>query len=95
MNGKVLEIGSTINIERSDGRVHPAIVASINYDLDIVGVEWFETGETKGKEIDFNCVTALNPNVTAIKSDVQRFSECSSDIALVNKPKKTSIHSGL
>ncbi|KAH0812321.1 hypothetical protein GEV33_010467 [Tenebrio molitor] len=88
MNGKVLEIGSTINIERSDGRVHPAIVASINYDLDIVGVEWFETGETKGKEIDFNCVTALNPNVTAIKSDVQRFSECSSDIALVNKPKK-------
>ncbi|KYB27386.1 Kinesin-like protein Klp10A [Tribolium castaneum] len=88
MNGKVLEIGSTINIERSDGRVHPAIVSSINYELDIVGVEWFEAGETKGKEIDFNCVTRLNPHIAAIKPDVQRFSECSSDVALVEKPKK-------
>ncbi|XP_044267579.1 kinesin-like protein KIF2A isoform X2 [Tribolium madens] len=70
MNGKVLEIGSTINIERSDGRVHPAIVASINYELDIVGVEW------------------LNPHIATIKPDIQRFSECSSDIALVEKPKK-------
>ncbi|RZB49918.1 trifunctional enzyme subunit alpha, mitochondrial, partial [Asbolus verrucosus] len=76
------------NIERSDGRIHPAIVASINYDLDIVGVEWFEAGETKGKEIDFNSVTALNPHIITIKPDVQRFSECSSDIALVNNPKK-------
>lgn len=90
MNGKVLEIGSTINIERSDGRVHPAIVASINHELDIVGVEWFEAGETKGKEVDFNCVTRLNPHIATIKPNTQRL-ECSSDVALVEKPKRQSI----
>ena len=89
MNGKVLEVGSTINIERSDGRIHAAIVASINYDLDIVGVEWFEAGETKGKEIEFQCVTTLNPHLCSIvKPEIQRFTESTSEITLANKTKK-------
>lgn len=88
MNGKVLDVGSTINIERSDGRIHPAVVASINYELEIVGVEWFEAGETKGKEIDLISITNLNPKLIIVKHDVHHFSECSSDIVLSNKTPK-------
>jgi len=33
------------------GRVHSAIVSGLNYDSRTVTVEWFEKGETKGKEV--------------------------------------------
>jgi len=35
------------------GRVHSAIVSGLNYDCRTVTVEWFEKGETKGKEVCF------------------------------------------
>jgi len=33
------------------GRIHSAVVSGINYDARSVTVEWFERGETKGKEV--------------------------------------------
>ena len=33
------------------GRVHSAVVSGINVDTNSVTVEWFEKGETKGKEV--------------------------------------------
>ena len=33
------------------GRVHGAAVSGIDTDRRIVSVEWFEGGETKGKEV--------------------------------------------
>ena len=33
------------------GRVHGAAVSGIDTDRRIVSVEWFEKGETKGKEV--------------------------------------------
>lgn len=33
------------------GRVHSAVVSGINWEQRTVTVEWFERGETKGKEV--------------------------------------------
>jgi len=33
------------------GRVHSAVVSGINLEQRTVTVEWFERGETKGKEV--------------------------------------------
>nr|XP_023020702.1 kinesin-like protein Klp10A [Leptinotarsa decemlineata] len=62
-----LQVGSSINIKRTDGRVHSAIVAAINNDLRCATVEWFEQGETKGKEIDMAAIESLNPDILIMK----------------------------
>ena len=33
------------------GRIHSAVVSGINVETKSVTVEWFERGETKGKEV--------------------------------------------
>lgn len=38
-------------------------MGSINYDIGSASVEWFEQGETKGKEIDLLLIEALNPDI--------------------------------
>lgn len=50
-----------VMIKRSDGRIHPAIIANFNLETHSVTVEWFENGETKGKDIDFETLCNLNP----------------------------------
>lgn len=51
----------------STGRIHSAIVAAINFDLRSATVEWFEQGETKGKEIDFTSIASLNSEILILK----------------------------
>jgi kinesin family protein 2/24 len=58
-----LAVGIRINIQRSDGRVHDALVTSVNNATRCITVEWFERGETKGKEVDFAGVFAVNPEL--------------------------------
>ncbi|XP_029501514.1 kinesin-like protein KIF2A isoform X2 [Oncorhynchus nerka] len=60
--GKIL-IGIYVEIKRSDGRIHQAMVTSLNEDNESVTVEWIENGDTKGKEIDLESIFALNPDV--------------------------------
>jgi len=63
-----VKIGSQVDIKRSDGRVHPAVVSGFNEASESLTVEWFENQETKGKELDLRHVAALNPAVAlAIK----------------------------
>ncbi|XP_038646923.1 kinesin-like protein KIF2A isoform X2 [Scyliorhinus canicula] len=57
--GKV-QIGIYVEIKRSDGRIHQAMVTSLNDDNESATVEWIENGDTKGKEIDLESVFALN-----------------------------------
>ncbi len=38
------------------GRIHQAMVTSLNEDNESVTVEWIENGDTKGKEV---CLAAL------------------------------------
>uniref|UniRef100_A0A8B9RGJ7 Kinesin-like protein n=1 Tax=Astyanax mexicanus TaxID=7994 RepID=A0A8B9RGJ7_ASTMX len=44
-------------------RIHQAMVTSLNEDNESVTVEWIENGDTKGKEIDLECIFSLNPDV--------------------------------
>ncbi|XP_029940330.1 kinesin-like protein KIF2A [Salarias fasciatus] len=60
--GKIF-VGMYVEIKRSDGRIHQAMVTSLHEDNESVTVEWIENGDTKGKEIDLESVFALNPDV--------------------------------
>nr|XP_040053319.1 LOW QUALITY PROTEIN: kinesin-like protein KIF2A [Gasterosteus aculeatus aculeatus] len=60
--GKIF-VGIYVEIKRSDGRIHQAMVTSLHEDNDSVTVEWIENGDTKGKEIDLESVFAMNPDV--------------------------------
>uniref|UniRef100_A0A8C2GFI0 Kinesin-like protein n=1 Tax=Cyprinus carpio TaxID=7962 RepID=A0A8C2GFI0_CYPCA len=60
--GKIV-VGIYVEIKRSDGRIHQAMVTSLNEDNDSVTVEWIENGDTKGKEIDLECIFSLNPDI--------------------------------
>ncbi|XP_077457463.1 kinesin-like protein KIF2A isoform X3 [Stigmatopora argus] len=60
--GKI-DVGTYVEIKRSDGRIHEAMVTSLNEDNESVTVEWIENGDTKGKEIDLESIFALNPDV--------------------------------
>ncbi|XP_070166067.1 kinesin-like protein KIF2A isoform X4 [Polyergus mexicanus] len=43
-----------------NGRVHSAVVSGVNLEQRTVTVEWFERGETKGKEVEIDAILALN-----------------------------------
>ncbi|GMR36515.1 hypothetical protein PMAYCL1PPCAC_06710, partial [Pristionchus mayeri] len=58
-----VEIGLHVDIQRSDGRVHGAVISDIKRDKGVVTVEWFEKGETKGKEIEWNLLLKINPTL--------------------------------
>ncbi|KAL1463137.1 hypothetical protein WDU94_014920, partial [Cyamophila willieti] len=47
------------------GRIHSAIVSSLHPEGRSVTVEWFEKGETKGKEVELDALFALNSNLIA------------------------------
>ncbi|XP_072228357.1 kinesin-like protein KIF2A [Leuresthes tenuis] len=60
--GKIF-VGIYVEIKRSDGRIHQAMVTLLHEDNESVTVEWIENGDTKGKEIDLESIFALNPDV--------------------------------
>ena len=45
------------------GRVHAAAITGIDTKKKVAAVEWYENGETKGKEIDIDMIFALNPEL--------------------------------
>uniref|UniRef100_A0A915N060 Small monomeric GTPase n=1 Tax=Meloidogyne javanica TaxID=6303 RepID=A0A915N060_MELJA len=61
--------GMQVEIIRSDGRVHGASICQINHETSSVSVEWFEKGETEGKEVDFNALVKYNPLIFRTKWD--------------------------
>ncbi|CAH1772584.1 unnamed protein product [Owenia fusiformis] len=59
-----VKVGVNVDIQRSDGRIHSAVVSGVAKESKSVTVEWFEKGETKGKEIELEAVFSLNPELT-------------------------------
>uniref|UniRef100_A0A8D8X3Q9 Kinesin-like protein n=1 Tax=Cacopsylla melanoneura TaxID=428564 RepID=A0A8D8X3Q9_9HEMI len=60
-----ITLGCSVDIKRTDGRIHSAIVSSLHPEGRSVTVEWFEKGETKGKEVELDALFALNSNLIA------------------------------
>ncbi|XP_064901342.1 kinesin-like protein KIF2A isoform X4 [Columba livia] len=88
--GKI-QIGIYVEIKRSDGRIHQAMVTSLNEDNESVTVEWIENGDTKGKEIDLESIFSLNPDL-APDEDIEPSPETPpppASSAKVNKIVKT------
>jgi kinesin family protein 2/24 len=71
-----LMVGTTVDIRRTDGRIHEAVISSLNTNNRSATVEWLEKvgpsghsdefpmnvqGETKGKEIDIASLLSVNP----------------------------------
>ncbi|RMC04269.1 hypothetical protein DUI87_19088 [Hirundo rustica rustica] len=51
------------NCQSARGRIHQAMVTSLNEGNESVTVEWIENGDTKGKEIDLESIFSLNPDL--------------------------------
>ncbi|XP_043919754.1 kinesin-like protein KIF2A [Protopterus annectens] len=88
--GKI-QIGIYVEIKRSDGRIHQAMVTSLNEDNESVTVEWIENGDTKGKEIDLESIFALNPDLAPEEEDIEPSPETPpppTPLAKVNKLAK-------
>uniref|UniRef100_A0A0R3RWU4 Kinesin-like protein n=1 Tax=Elaeophora elaphi TaxID=1147741 RepID=A0A0R3RWU4_9BILA len=74
-----INVGMHVDIRRSDGRVHNAVISEVRKGTQSVTVEWFENairrsltngdltsqGETKGKEIDLKTLLTINPTLAA------------------------------
>ena len=58
-----LSLGIHVEIQRTDGRIHQAKVTGIDPETSSVTVEWFEQGETKGKEVELEMIQILNPEL--------------------------------
>jgi len=64
-----VRMGVNVDIKRSDGRIHSAVVSGINVETRSVTVEWFERGETKGKEIELEQILGLNQDLAPTSLD--------------------------
>merc|ERR1719211_231298 len=64
-----IKMGVNVDIKRSDGRVHSAVVSGINIDTRSVTVEWFERGETKGKEVELEQILSLNQDLAPVNEN--------------------------
>lgn len=51
------------------GRVHSAMVSKLNPQSRSVTVEWYERGETKGKEVELDMLLQLNPELLQDKQN--------------------------
>ncbi|XP_049492405.1 kinesin-like protein KIF2B [Panthera uncia] len=56
-----VQVGICVAIQRSDGRIHLAVVTEIKRENAWVTVEWVEKGVKKGKKVDLETIFLLNP----------------------------------
>ncbi|XP_034490740.1 kinesin-like protein Klp10A isoform X4 [Drosophila innubila] len=61
---EMINIGQSVKIKRTDGRVHGAVVSKLNPSARCITVEWYERGETKGKEVELEAILSLNPELS-------------------------------
>ncbi|KAJ7317899.1 hypothetical protein JRQ81_004061 [Phrynocephalus forsythii] len=60
-----IQVGTYLEIKRSDGRIHPALVTALHEESSSVTVEWIEEGANKGKKVELSLAFALNPHLAA------------------------------
>ena len=65
-----VKVGVKVDIKRSDGRIHSAVVSGVNLKTMSVTVEWFERGETKGKEIELEQILEFNQDLAPITESI-------------------------
>ncbi|XP_062447691.1 kinesin-like protein KIF2B [Rhea pennata] len=58
-----IQVGTYLEIKRSDGRIHPAMVTELHGNTSSITVEWIEKGANKGKKVDLQLAFALNPHL--------------------------------
>lgn len=68
---EMINIGQSVKIKRTDGRVHGAVVSKVNPSGQCITVEWYERGETKGKEVELEAILSLNPELTQSYAEAQ------------------------
>ncbi|XP_070601107.1 kinesin-like protein KIF2C [Erythrolamprus reginae] len=88
---KGLQPGLSINIERSNGLVHGATIKTVNFEKMIVSVEWTENDILKGKEIDFDDVITINPELskTAVVADVKVGIQVRNNVTIQRQNRRT------
>jgi hypothetical protein len=59
---------TNVDIQRSDGRVHPAVVSGFNQYSNTIIVEWKEGEKTKQKTIGLAIIKKLNPQLFPVES---------------------------
>ncbi|XP_062261309.1 kinesin-like protein KIF2C isoform X1 [Platichthys flesus] len=59
-----LLVGLSVQISRSDGRVHLATVKSVEAAKSTVMVEWYERNICRGKEVEVSELCELNPEIS-------------------------------
>ncbi|CAJ1072203.1 kinesin-like protein KIF2C isoform X2 [Xyrichtys novacula] len=67
-------VGLSVQISRSDGRVHSATVKTVDSVKSVVMVEWQERKICRGKEVDISELCTLNPELLDLVN------------AVINKP---------
>lgn len=95
-----VRMGVNVDIKRTDGRIHSAVVSGIDVEKKSVTVEWFEKGETKGKEIELEQIlglngdlapTSYNDNANVIPTKVQKYVPRPSVPVANNKPAPPAV----
>ncbi|XP_055476371.1 kinesin-like protein KIF2B [Psammomys obesus] len=66
------QVGICVAIQRSDKRIHLAVVTEINRENSWVTVEWVEKGVKKGKKIELETVFLLNPALASAEHQRSR-----------------------
>ncbi|XP_070195318.1 kinesin-like protein KIF2A isoform X6 [Littorina saxatilis] len=90
----LLKIGVNVDIQRTDGRIHSAVISGVNQETQSATVEWFEKGETKGKEIEAEAIFALNPSlVPANDGSASRDTATAKRVTLTECRSTSSTHS--
>ncbi|KAB1269380.1 Kinesin-like protein KIF2C [Camelus dromedarius] len=85
--------GLAIKIQRSNGLIHSANVRTVNPERSCVSVEWTEGGATKGKEIDFDDVAAINPELLQLLPLHPKDNLPLQENVAVQKQKRRSVNS--
>ncbi|XP_032016516.1 kinesin-like protein KIF2C isoform X2 [Hylobates moloch] len=85
--------GLAIKIQRSNGLIHSANVRTVNLEKSCVSVEWAEGGATKGKEIDFDDVAAINPELLQLLPLHPKDNLPLQENVTIQKQKRRSINS--
>ncbi|XP_060062001.1 kinesin-like protein KIF2C isoform X1 [Erinaceus europaeus] len=85
--------GLSIKIQRSNGLIHNASVRTVSLEKSCVSVEWTEGGATKGKEIDFDDVAAINPELLQLLPLHPKDNLPLQENVAIQKPKRRSVNS--
>ncbi|KAF5923245.1 hypothetical protein HPG69_012335, partial [Diceros bicornis minor] len=75
------------------GLIHSASVRTVNLEKSCVSVEWTEGGATKGKEIDFDDVATINPELLQLLPLHPKDNLPLQENVTVQKQKRRSVNS--